>query len=351
MKRIRSYVPELDRTLRAYMNDRRGALGQPMEWGDDLLERLEAFSAGGKRLRGGVLCWTYEAFSGRKPGRAVFDAGAALELTHGALLIHDDIMDEDETRRGRPSMHEQYRRLARERGLARPERVGVNLAMAGGDAAIFLAFGLLGRAREASDDHRFYGLFVDQLLETCGGQMQDVYLEARTAMPSRRDIQDMMRTKTAAYTLALPLAMGAAMAGEPAQVIDRLKAVGTAGGTIFQIRDDELGALGDPDATGKPVGSDIREGKKTLFRYHLVKVCDAAERKRLATIFGNPDATERDIAYVQEMAERRGVPAMLAGEIKPLREKALTQIAGLKADATVREELESLIDFCARRRY
>jgi geranylgeranyl diphosphate synthase type I len=326
-------------------------MGQTLQWGDDLLERLEVFAGSGKRLRGGALCWTYEAFSGQKPSGAVFDAAAALELTHGALLIHDDIMDEDETRRGRPSMHEQYRRLAAEQGLSGASRVGINLAMAVGDAAIFLAFGLLDRAREACDDHRFHGLFVEQLLETCGGQMQDVYLEARPAMPSHGDIHDMMRAKTAAYTLALPLAMGAAMAGQPAPVIDRLKAIGTAGGTIFQIRDDELGALGDPARTGKPVGSDIKEGKKTLFHYHLLRSCGGTERKRLGRIFGNPDVSEREIAYVQKLAGRLGISEILAEEIKDLYEEAAAHIGLLKADKAVKEELGSLLDFCARRRY
>jgi geranylgeranyl pyrophosphate synthase len=350
MKLITAYSPALKAGLKDYIRSRAASSGRP-DWGADFARRLEHFATGGKLLRGCVLCFAYEAFSGREPDGAVMDAAMALELTHSAILIHDDIMDGDDMRRGRPSMHRQYRQAARREGLSEPGRLGINLALAGGDSALFMAFDLLGRGGASGADRRPHDLFIDQLLKTCSGQMQDVYLEARPAMPAKREIYALMRTKTAAYTLALPLTMGAAMAGRPSSVIRQLKSVGIAGGTIFQIRDDELGVLGDPDKTGKPVGADIKEDKKTLFRYYLHKTAGRDERRRLEGIFGNPSAAPDDIAYVQKLARRHDIPRLLAQEIRALRKQASDHIAGLPADATSKKELNNLIDFCARRQY
>ncbi len=352
MKLITAYGPALKSGLKDYIRSRTAAGGQP-DWSADFVQRLEPFATGGKLLRGCVLCFSYEAFSGRKPGSAVLDAAVALELTHSALLIHDDIMDRDDMRRGRPSMHRQYLLAAQRENLSEPGRFGTNMALAGGDAALFMAFELLGKARAKASgaDHRFYDLFISQLLETCAGQMQDVYMEARPSMPSKRQIYALMQSKTAAYTLALPLTMGAAMAGQPASVIRQLKSVGIAGGTIFQIRDDELGALGDPAKTGKPVGADIKEGKKTLLYHYLMKSCKESERKKLAAIFGNPAATPDDILYVQKLTRRHGVPRLLAQEVKTLQKQASDHLAGLPVDATYRKELRQLINFCGRRQY
>ncbi|HEX5744265.1 MAG TPA: polyprenyl synthetase family protein [Candidatus Saccharimonadales bacterium] len=351
MRPILAYGPLLDKELRACIKGRKGKVDPSMPWGDDLLERLESFAGGGKLLRGSVLCWTYQAFSGRKPDEAVIDAAVALELTHSALLIHDDIMDDDDMRRGRPSMHEQYRLAAEREDLPDSVRFGANMALAGGDAAFFMAFGLLGKARAARADHRFYDLFADQMLLTCAGQMQDVYLDAKASMPAKRAIHELMRTKTASYTLALPLTMGAAMADQPSGVLRRLQAIGITGGTIFQIRDDELGVLGDSEKTGKPVGADIKEGKKTLFYYYLHEACSAAERRRLKGIFGNRAATGEDIRLVRDLAVRHKVPGALEEEIDRLNRKAVAGIDDLPLSAARKAVLKSLINFCARRQH
>lgn len=350
MRRILSYGPRLQSGLRDYIKSEAVA-DIPENRDYDYLERLEPFATSGKLLRGCVLCFAYKTFSGQKPDSDVMDAAMALELTHSALLIHDDIMDDDDRRRGRPSMHRQYQLVADKEGLADSKRFGVNMALAGGDAALFMAFGLLGRARTGHTDHKFYDLFVDQLLKTCAGQMQDVYLEARPAMAAKREIYTLMRTKTAAYTLALPLTMGAAMAGQPDAVIRRLRSIGIASGTIFQIRDDELGALGDPAKTGKPVGADIKEGKKTLFHYYLRKASTPQERRRIDTIFGNPDASEEDIRYIQDLAKRRKVPQALNQEIERLEDKALAGIDKLELPRADKAELKNLIEFCSSRRH
>lgn len=352
MKRILSYGPMLKSGLRSYIRAKRLAADASIPWGGDFLGRLEPFATSGKLLRGSLLCFAYETFSGKAPDKAAVRAAMALELTHSALLIHDDIMDGDDKRRGRPSMHEQYARVAKRQKLPQADRFGVNMALSGADAALFMAMELLsGSQASATAGAGSYSLFMEQLLKTCAGQMQDVYFDARPATPSKNEIYRLMRAKTAAYTLALPLAMGASLAGEPASVLKRLKAVGVAGGTIFQIRDDELGILGDTAKTGKPVGSDIKEGKKTLLHYYLVRNCTGEERAKTGAIFGNPLATDDDIAYIRRLVRLHNVPKLLSDDVDSLRRKAFTDIDKLATGESAKNELKELIDFCARRQY
>jgi geranylgeranyl diphosphate synthase type I len=273
----------------------------------------------------------------------------ALELTHSALLIHDDIMDGDELRRGRPSFHRQYSELA---GPQTDDayRFGINMALAAGDAAIFLGVELLAKSQASQrEGAAAYSLFVDQMLRTSAGQMQDVYLERAGEKLSKKAIYELMKTKTAAYTLALPLTMGAALAGQPPAQLRLLQTIGTAGGTIFQIRDDELGIMGDPELTGKPVGSDIKEGKTTLLYYYLIKSCTPPERRRLSAIFGNRAIGRDDIEYVRDLVKKHRIDKSLIPEIERLREKAYGVIDKLALDPQNRNEIKQLIDFCAQR--
>lgn len=349
MKQILGYGPTLRSGLQSFIRSKQDSSGIYEPWGRDFLERLERFATTGKLLRGSVLCLSYERLSGQVPDEAVTNAAMALELTHSALLIHDDVMDGDNRRRGKPSMHSQYQLAAQEKQLPAAGRFGINMALCAGDAAIFLAFELLSKSQAAHPGNASFGLFVDQLLSTCMGQMQDIYLEARPEMPSKKEIDDLMRTKTAAYTLALPLAMGGALASQPPSTLRQLQRIGITAGTIFQIRDDELGVTGNPKQTGKPVGADIKEGKKTLVHYYLLKRCAPTERTRLKMIFGNPHTSAADIAYVQKLMPKRGVPAQLDKEVKRLEVRAAADIDKLSVPGRFKSELKSLVRFCSSR--
>jgi geranylgeranyl diphosphate synthase type I len=350
VKPILGYNAAIRAELEAFIRARRSDAGPDLPWTDDLLERLLPFATTGKLLRGSLVCFSYEAFSGKPPGKDVIEAAAALELTHSALLIHDDIMDNDALRRGKPSLHRQYEILAGKETLAEPDRFGTSMAMCAGDTALFMAFEILaGSSAEQPVRGNVQRLFNEQLVRTCAGQMQDIYLEARPDMPSKKAIYELMKHKTASYTLALPLAMGAALAEQPEAIIRRLQAIGTDAGVIFQIRDDELGVLGETCKTGKPVGADIIEGKKTLLYYHLLKRCDAAERQKAKAIFGNPAASRDDIRYVQKLVRARGVTSLLDSEISRLEARASTRIGQLRLPEKTKDTFMELVRFCGSR--
>lgn len=346
MEPITKYKPLLQTELDRFLSAKRAGHAAG-ERGDDFLKRLQIFAGGGKLLRGCLVCFGYHIWSGRRPTKQVIDAALAVELAHDSLLIHDDIMDGDELRRGQPSMHRQYETLAGRRRLTNPPGFGLGMALSGGDIALLLAFELLGQANSPTAQQ----LFTNQLLQTCGGQMQDIYLGAASAEPDRRAIYEIMEQKTAGYTIALPLAIGAVMAGRPAPILQRIQTIGRLIGIIFQIRDDELGVLGSQRQTGKPVGADIRENKKTLLRYHLMRRCTADERRKLAGIFGNPAATYADIRSAQALLRKYEVSELVAEEIAGLRREAQIHIERLATSQASKQAFEALLAFCSERQF
>ncbi len=202
-------------------------------------------------------------------------------------------MDRDPRRRGAPSIHEQYAGLAR--GLDGPAAAhfGTSLAICAGEIAIFLAFealaGLPGPPRRAAEVQK---LFAAEFGLVGLGQMLDIEAGAGRRALTESDILDIYRYKTARYSFSLPLAAGWILGGGPGRVLPALRRLGEDLGLVFQIKDDELGLFGSAAATGKPVGSDVRQGKKTLFYLGLTDRASGADRDRLAAVFGRPDAPD-----------------------------------------------------------
>jgi geranylgeranyl diphosphate synthase, type I len=350
MKRILGYNEALRVELEAFLQAKHAAADAVVPWKIDFLERLLPFATTGKLLRGSLVCFSYEAFAGQPVTESIMKTAMALELTHSALLIHDDIMDNDAIRRGRPSLHQQYRTLGIQKQLAPADRFGDSMAMCAGDATLFLAFELLASVEAPMPIKRtVQQLFTEQLVTTCAGQMQDLYLEVWPVMPSKKAIYNLMKTKTASYTIALPLTMGAALAGQPPDLRARLQAIGSNAGIIFQIRDDELGVMGNSEITGKPIGSDIMEGKKTLLYHYLLKQCSARERSKVKIIFGQPGAEPEDITYIRKLVKNHGVTKLLNDEIGRLEGQTLDYIKDLPVTEKTKKEFKELVRFCGKR--
>src|SRR4051812_19213523 len=217
-------------------------------------------AAGGKRIRPALCAVAYAGVGG--PGGieadAVVAAGGALELLHTFALVHDDVMDGSETRRGVDAVHSGFMRSHEElqyHGEAR--RFGEGMAILVGDIAYVLADVLLRDAPPA-----VHALWDELRLELCIGQSLDL-IGAAEATFELALAQRIVSYKSAKYTVERPLHLGAALAGAEASVAGALSEIGLPLGQAFQLRDDELGVFGDEVITGKPVGDDLREGKPT----------------------------------------------------------------------------------------
>ncbi len=168
-------------------------------------------------------------------------------------------------------------------------------------------------------------------------------------LPERR-ILEIYRYKTARYSFYLPLAAGWALGGGRPAVRPALERLGEDLGLVFQIKDDELGLFGSAAATGKPVGSDIREGKKTLYASGLLLRAAGADAERLGRIFGRPGATDADIGFVRDLADRSGVREEVRRVMLRLARRAAREIAALPVRDRHRELLRGLLAYIVERR-
>ncbi|HAX37710.1 MAG: hypothetical protein A2Y37_08295 [Spirochaetes bacterium GWB1_60_80] len=287
--------------------------------GADAAARLLAFAARGKLLRGCLVYLGYELAGGDRTAPAadqqLAGAGAAMELFQSGLLIHDDIMDRDRMRRGAPTLHVGYETSLAADGATDPGHHGAALGICAGDLAFFAAFQLLaGLPCDPVIALRVSALAARELALVGVAQMQDVANGAQPAggaEPTASDILRLYRYKTGRYTFSLPLALGATLANAPAADVAALEAAGERLGIVFQLKDDELGLFAEQAELGKPVGSDIREDKKTFLRLRLLERADAAGQSGLRAIFGRGQPSAADLASVRQVVGELGVRSEL----------------------------------------
>ncbi|MGY0003431.1 polyprenyl synthetase family protein [Micromonospora sp. I033] len=309
--------------------------------------------ATGKRVRPTFAYWGWRGVvGGDAPLPSVLPALAALELLHTFALVHDDVMDASDTRRGRPTAHRAAASRHRAAGhTGDPERYGEAVAVLIGDLCLVWADRLMARATvppaRLLDARRCY----DQMrVETVAGQFLDVLGEHDAANWSVDRALRVARYKTAGYTVQRPLLFGAALAGaEPdTPLIAAYTRYGLAVGEAFQLRDDLLGVYGDPATTGKPAGDDLRTGKPTVLLTLARQLGDPAQRRALAqagTVTGAREVARladlvRDtgaVARVEQMIATRVAEAQAALDTAPIDGTARSALAGLATAATRRQ--------------
>ena len=336
--------------LNGFLAAKRGEMSRVRPWGGDVLRRLARFTRKGKMIRGGLVALGCEMAGGRV-SRAAVRAGTAFELIQSGLLIHDDIMDRDARRRGAPSIHEQYAGLASRGGLDDPAHFGTSMAVCAGEIAIFLAFeALAGIPGPPDRSAAVQRMFATEFGLVGLGQMRDIQAGSSGRPLGEREVLDLYRFKTARYSFALPLAAGWTLAGGRGSVLPLLKALGEDLGLVFQIKDDELGLFANARLLGKPVGSDVRQGKKTLYHSGLMDRAAGADRETVEAVFGRPDASERDILRIRDMAERLGVRDDVRRVMERRARRAGTAIRRLPVAAKFKDVLGSLLDYSLTRR-
>jgi geranylgeranyl diphosphate synthase type I len=224
------------------------------------------------------------------------------------------------------------------------------MGICAGDIGFFLAFELFsGLNVDCERRNSVSGMWSRELCYVGLAQMQDLHLGASEAATSARDILDLYLYKTARYSFSVPLVTGWVLGGGGPGMRPGLELFGEHMGLLFQLKDDELGLLGRPSQLGKTVGSDIRENKKTLYRWHLFRKATPEDRARLHEIFGNPEVDGKMVAEVRAMLDRYGIRDSVQEKILQLRGPAERAIAGLRVRERHRRILLELLDFNSRR--
>jgi len=343
---------EVGRALADFLARQRAGLG---EIGADMLPWLDAITgllAGGKRLRPAFCYWGWRAAGGRD-GPRIHAAAAALELLHASALVHDDVMDGSDTRRGRPSVHRLFAARHAEQGWrGSADSFGAGAAILIGDLLLawtdelFHASGLppaaLRRGQPVLDAMRaevICGQYLDLLGQSAGDGTVGSALRV-------------IRYKSAKYTIERPLHLGGALAGRRSgPVAAACTGYGIPLGVAFQLRDDVLGVFGDPARTGKPAGDDLREGKRTVLVAIARDRATAAQRELLDRRLGDrllDDAGAAEIrsilvgtgalAECELMIESSVAEALGALEDAPMDREAKLALAELAVIATARSD-------------
>lgn len=305
---------------------------------------------GGKRLRPAFCHWGFIA-AGGDPDRAianpgpVVDAGAAFELMHAFALFHDDVMDDAGARRGAETAHRRFAARHREGGWAGEDRrFGEGIAILVGDLAFVYSDQLLAGAPAEA-----WRVWNELRIELNVGQLLDIVGSVRSDRTITR-AERICRYKSGKYTVERPLHLGAALAAPDHlnDLMPTLSAYGLPLGDAFQMRDDVIGAFGDPAVTGKPVGGDLREGKPTPLLARAVAAADPDQRQLLDSV-GDPDLDDDQIAAIQQVIIDTGALAELEAEIATRVSMAIEAVTSSTLESSAVDELVALAGYITDR--
>jgi len=314
-----------------------------------LLDALEDLLDGGKKLRPTFAYWGWRSAGGSVDG-PILTASAALEFLQACALIHDDVMDGSDTRRGKPAAHRRLASMHRSRGyLGSSEDFGVGSAILLGDLCLswsdemLTASGLSTQSLAAAKP-----IFDEMRTELMAGQYLDLLEQVRGQFDLASALK-VARYKSAKYTVERPLHIGAAAAGADAAHLASLTAFGIPLGEAFQLRDDLLGVFGDPQETGKPAGDDLREGKRTALVAIAWANADPLQQDLLRRHLGDPAITASMVQSLREVIADTGARSQVETMIDERFDRCAHVVSAMELDTATRQAFERLSVLATRR--
>lgn len=331
-----------------------------------------ALLSGGKRFRALFCYWGWQSVAGLSSSddpfaensasedlTGVLLSASALELFHAAALVHDDIMDRSDTRRGAPSAHRRFEKMHIDGGWSgNAEAYGESSALLLGDLLLGWSDELLGRGIATLPRTSALAArkeFMTMRTEVMAGQFLDIHDESAWASYPESEALDRAQRvliyKSAKYSVEAPLALGASLGAGTDEQMATLRAFGLPLGVAFQLRDDVLGIFGDPEVTGKPAGDDLREGKRTaiiaIAREKLSKSTNAI----LDELLGDPDLSSEQVDMIRSTLEDSGAVARVEKVISRNLERACEAIENANLAPTARARLLELAEAATTRSF
>lgn len=285
---------------------------------------------GGKRLRPYMVIRSCQILNGKVSN--AMPAASAVEMVHNFSLVHDDIMDNDEMRHGVPTVHKKF---------------GMPIAILAGDVLFSKAFQVITDSKlSSSATTQLVSRLSKACVDICEGQLLDVKMAEEEKIPSQAEYITMIGKKTAAL-FDVSCAMGAICASNKPKDISNLSSFGRNLGIAFQITDDLIGVMGDPKITKKPVGNDLREGKKSLPILMAIKLAKGNDKKIILKAFGNSKISRKDLNKAVETIRSLGIEQNVRKQALKYAEKAEKSLE--KYSGSAKAELISLLDFVVKR--
>jgi len=305
---------------------------------------------GGKRLRPAFAYWGWRG-AGGEDGDDIVTAVGSLELLHACALVHDDVMDGSDTRRGQPAVHRRFAAIHRgERWHGDPDGFGLSAAILLGDMCLVWADCMLHTSGMPADAVlRAQSVFDEMRVELMAGQYLDVLEQARGAASVEAALR-VARYKSAKYTVERPLHLGAALAGDDPELRETYSAYGLPLGEAFQLRDDVLGVFGDPCETGKPAGDDLREGKRTVLVATALEHATPAQTAVVNRLLGDPRLDLDGVARLREVMVDTGALDVVEEMISSLLDESLGALSSGYVAEPARSVLHDLAVAATARR-
>ncbi|WP_040284586.1 polyprenyl synthetase family protein [Tessaracoccus massiliensis] len=321
----------------------------------DLLPIAREATAGGKRLRPAYCYWSYVAAAGQpEDAQPLLDVASSLDLLHVSALVHDDLIDAADTRRGLPAAHKRFEALHGERGgRGSATEFGVSSAILLGDLLLMWSIELADRSGAPGLDRARPHLSTMRS-EVTAGQFLDVSAQYGTTgvagVAEELDVaRRILEYKSASYSIRRPSLIGAALGGASDQLLGALGEFGSVIGRAFQLRDDVLGVYGRPEVTGKPYGGDIHEGKRTVLVLTALSNASDEEARELSDMLGAEGLTDTDIDRAAEIIESTGARAHVDGVIEENMRHALAVLEDTEMTADGRTALAELAERSVKR--
>ena len=351
----------IDSRLAEVLGDQSRILAEISADAAPLIDAWGRMLRGGKRLRAAFCYWSWRSHGAPadSPELAnIIGVGAALELFQAAALFHDDVMDKSDTRRGEPTAHRAFARRHVDAGWpGDAEQFGLSTAILLGDLSLISSEEEFLRSVSAVPAERAAPareIFTRMRTEVTVGQYLDIHAQMQPwngdFVGDERRAREIIRSKTARYSVECPITLGATLAGATAEQLKACSAFGLPLGEAFQLRDDLLGVFGDPSTTGKPAGDDLREGKRTLLMIRTMRALPPAQRAEVAAALGRSDLTASEVAQLQDAIRDSGAVQEIEEVITSLSTQAFAALDAAQLPRPAADTLVALARAAIERR-
>ncbi len=320
-----------------------------------IMDFTQSLLSGGKRFRALFAYWAWHGYANPTGELRLDDPivgiASSLEMFHAAALVHDDLLDQSDTRRGAPAIHKRFESLHQQKGFAgSKERFGVAGSVLVGDMMLSWSSELFGdsllQANHPNSEAACRAEFGKMRFEVMAGQYLDVLEENAAPTRDRSEAVEranrVMLYKTAKYSLEAPLLIGAALAGARAENLSGLSRFGIPLGLAFQLRDDVLGVFGDPTVTGKPAGDDLREGKRTVLTGLTLEAVPASVGKLFEELLTSGELELEQIEWMRNLIVESGALEKTEKLISEYSSRSIEALAALEIDEVARLALAQL---------
>ncbi|RLG20853.1 polyprenyl synthetase family protein [Candidatus Micrarchaeota archaeon] len=354
LKKLSEYREKINDELERLLDEKIENAKKEYPGAADYLEWIRDYNMrGGKRLRPAFMVAAYEGVGGKEMDK-IYKASASIELMEGYFLIHDDIMDQDDLRRGGPTLHVAYLDYYKKHfqgSEMRAKRFSEGMAIIAGDYVQSLAVEALlnsgfdqARIVEALKVYEYanqstnFGQFLDMLSE-----------EMKAEEVTEEHTMNIHKTKTSIYTIEAPLLMGWALGGGSEEQREAFSNYAIPLGQAFQLQDDILGMFGDVKKLGKPVGSDLRDGKKTILVIKALEKGSPEQKKKLLSLLGKLHITEQEIEEAKQIMRDTGALDYTRNKARELASEALEAIENVELAEEAKQYLIGIAEYLINR--